>query len=381
MNLQGRILNFTDERYMDLAISEAEKSRGLCSPNPFVGAILVKDGSIIAKGRTQAYGKDHAEVDALKKAGNQALGATMYVSLEPCCHFGKTPPCTQAIIKAGIKKVVAGITDPNPRVAGKGFAELRQAGIEVVQGVREDKIRRQNEAFLCYIQNKRPFIIWKSALSWDGKYAASDGSSQWITNEKARNLVHTYRAASDAVLAGIRSVHVDDAMLNARGVRGAKQALRVVLDPQLDLDPGSRFAQSAMQYPSLVFHQAHMPDKQKRLNQMGIDTIRVAGNPEAVDLDEVLRHLYQLQISTLLLEAGSQLSESFFRKRLVDKCLLFLGNKILGGERAMLSGLKLPSIDKAINLLDVQVKQLEGNILLIGYPEWQGFCEGATAPQ
>ncbi|MCD8479475.1 MAG: bifunctional diaminohydroxyphosphoribosylaminopyrimidine deaminase/5-amino-6-(5-phosphoribosylamino)uracil reductase RibD [Candidatus Cloacimonetes bacterium] len=165
-------MSSTDKAYMQLAMREAEKARGHTSPNPFVGAIIVKDGKILAKGRTQSYGSDHAEVDALIKAGAEAKGASMYVTLEPCCHYGKTPPCTKAIIKAGIRKVIIGIEDPNPLVAGKGIEELRTAGIEVVEGILSEAIRTQNEAFLCHIQKQRPFVIWKAALSLDGKFAA-----------------------------------------------------------------------------------------------------------------------------------------------------------------------------------------------------------------
>lgn len=353
---------------MNLALREAEKSRGLCSPNPFVGAIIVADAQIVATGRTQAYGKDHAEIDALKNAGNKAKGATLYVSLEPCCHFGKTPPCTQAIIKAGIKKVVAGICDPNPLVAGKGFQELRSAGIEVITGVCASKIAVQNEAFICYIQKQRPFVTWKTALSLDGKYAAEDGSSRWITNEQSRRLVHQTRAGTDAVLSGIRTVLQDDAMLNARGVRMHKQALRVVLDPFLELDAKTRFAQSAMDFPSLIFHHSTDQKRVAKLAALGIELIYVQAEGEELDLKEVLQVLYQRKISSILLETGNQLSQSFWQAKLVDKCMIFYGNIVLGGSRSLLGGLNLPSIHDAIALKDIRVWRLGDNALITGYP-------------
>jgi len=364
---------------MQLAMREAEKARGHTSPNPFVGAIIVKDGKILAKGRTQSYGSDHAEVDALTKAGAEAKGASMYVTLEPCCHYGKTPPCTKAIIKAGIRKVIIGIEDPNPLVAGKGIEELRTAGIEVVEGVLSEAIRTQNEAFLCHIQKQRPFVIWKAALSLDGKFAANDGSSQWITNEAARSLVHRYRAQSDAVLSGIRSVQKDDAMLNARGIRGAKQPLRVVLDPLLELNPRSRFALCAKDYPGLVFYHSAEAPRAEQLASLGLELVKVAGNESELELNEVMNILHQRGVNTLFLETGNILSEAFLRARLVDKCLIFYGNKIIGGKNAILSGLDLGSIHNAWNLRDTKFKKLGDNLLLSGYPVYDPSKPGLGA--
>ncbi len=357
-----------DKYFMRLAIREAEKSRGLCSPNPFVGAVIVKDGKVIAKGRTQAYGFDHAEPDALKKAGKLAKGSTMYVTLEPCCHQGKTPPCTAAIIKAGISRVVAGIADPNPLVSGKGFEILQKAGIEVISGIEADQISKQNEAFICNIVKKRPFVTWKCALSLDGKYAAMDGSSQWISNELSRKMVHRMRANSDVVLAGINSVIKDDAMLNARGVKVSKKALRVVLDPFLDLSPSSRFAQIAVHAPALVFHCTANEEKEARLHAMGIQTSLVPGNADELDLNHVLSELHLRKVSSVFLETGNRLSEAFWRAGLVDKCVIFYGNMVLGGANSCLHGLNLPSISDAITLERVKLTKLGQNIMLTAYP-------------
>lgn len=359
-----------DKHYMALAIREGEKSRGLCSPNPFVGAIIVKDGVILARGRTQAYGQDHAEIVALKIAQAHAKGATMYVSLEPCCHHGKTPPCTQAIIAAGITRVIAGSLDPNPLVSGKGIQELQRAGIEVEYGIYSDRIRRQNEAFFCYIRKQRPFIIWKIALSLDGKFAALDGSSQWISNEASRRVVHQSRAHADAVLSGIRSVHKDDALLNARGVKNVKQPLRVVLDPALELNPQSRLATSAALYPSLVFYHHRNDMRAKVLSDLGLELIQVKGFADELDLPEVLQVLYRRQVSSILLETGNRLSEAFWQAHLVDKCMIFYGNKILGGDQAALAGLALPNLASAITINELSYRKLGENILVCGYPDY-----------
>ncbi|MDD4666809.1 MAG: bifunctional diaminohydroxyphosphoribosylaminopyrimidine deaminase/5-amino-6-(5-phosphoribosylamino)uracil reductase RibD [Candidatus Cloacimonetes bacterium] len=361
-------MSYTDEHWMDIAIREAEKSRGLCSPNPFVGAAIVKDDKLIATGRTRAYGSDHAEVDAINKAGKSCQGATIYVTLEPCCHFGKTPPCTKAIIKAGLIRVVAGICDPNPPVAGKGFEELRKAGIQLSTGVRADKISEQNEAFLCNVQKQRPFIIWKAALSLDGKYAAEDGSSKWISNELSRRMVHRLRAGVDAVLSGIQSVKKDDAMLNVRGVRYHKQPLRILLDPYLELEPNSRFAQSAKDFPSLVLYRIDQHSKAPILSELGIELQAIDGHDDVLDLLEIIQVLNQRRVSSLLLESGNRLSESFWQARLIDKCMVFYGNKILGSSKAALNGLGIPNIADAIALQRIQIKKLKDNVLISGYP-------------
>jgi diaminohydroxyphosphoribosylaminopyrimidine deaminase/5-amino-6-(5-phosphoribosylamino)uracil reductase len=355
---------------MKLAIRRAEKSRGKCSPNPFVGAVIVKDGKTIAEGSTMPYGYDHAEVVALKAAGEAARGATMYVSLEPCCHHGKTPPCTDAIIKAGIKRVVVGITDPNPLVAGKGIAALRAAGIAVESGFFEQEIYEQLEYYLCYINKKRPFVIWKMALSLDGKYAASDGSAKWISNPASRRSVHKLRAEVEVVLAGIRSVSKDDAMLNARGLRNAKQPLRLVLDPYLEIDPDSALVRSAREFPAMLMHHGGSADKALLLADRGLKVLKVSGNRDELDLLEVMSVLRDMKLYSVLLETGNRLSEAFWKAKLVDKCMIYYGNQILGGDKSSLKGYDRKSIDRALQLRDIRIRKLQDNALITGYPIW-----------
>lgn len=361
-------MNTINERYLKLAIREANKSRGLTGSNPFVGAIVVKDGEIIARGRTQAMGKDHAEVDALKKAGAAARGATLYVSLEPCCHFGKTPPCTNAIIAAGIRKVVAGILDPNPKVNGKGFQILKEHGIEVEYGFLQKEISRQNEIYLTNITQKRPFVIWKTALSLDGKYAAIDGSSQWISNDAARREVHKIRAQVDAILSSGRTVEMDNAMLNVRGIRHARQPLRVLLDSRLKISAASAFVQSAKEYPSLIFYQESSTRKIEELQGYGIELHACPASQYGLDLQYILAQLYNRGINSILIEAGDTLGSAFISQNLIDKYIFFYGNLLLGGDKAMLKSLPISNIKDAIRFSEIYYKKIGNNLMLIAYP-------------
>ena len=233
-------------KYLKQAIELAENARGKCSPNPFVGCVIVKDEKILGEGFTQPWGKDHAEVQALKQAGIKAKGSDMYVTLEPCSHYGKTPPCAKAIIKAGVKRVFIGIKDPNPQVSGKGIAMLEEAGVEVKHNLMTSEIRHQLEYFLTYIQNDRPFVFIKSAVSLDGKIADDFGNSKWITNAKSRARVHQLRAEADAVITGVATVNKDDAMLNVRlaGYED-RNPLRIVLDHDLEINLETKLVKSS----------------------------------------------------------------------------------------------------------------------------------------
>ncbi len=260
------------KHYMQLAIKVAENGRGKCSPNPFVGSVIVKNNQVISEGWTLEYGSDHSEIQALKKAGKRAKGATLFVTLEPCSHYGKTPPCTNAIIAAGIKEVYIGIYDPNPLVKGKGIAMLKEAGIDVHYGFGEDKIRTQLEYYLCFIQKERPFVTWKTALTLDGKYAAEDGTARWITGKKAREYAHKLRSENDVVLTGIKTILIDDPTLNVRLPGNYKQPLRVVLDPFLKIPVLSSFVSNASKFPGMVITSPAnlQTDKANLLRQKGV---------------------------------------------------------------------------------------------------------------
>ncbi|MBW6514051.1 MAG: bifunctional diaminohydroxyphosphoribosylaminopyrimidine deaminase/5-amino-6-(5-phosphoribosylamino)uracil reductase RibD [Candidatus Syntrophosphaera sp.] len=373
MNQRGKILNATqrtDAKYMKLALKAAENARGICSPNPFVGAVVVKDGKVMAEGWTQKCGGDHAEVQALAKAGKQARGADLYVTLEPCSHFGKTPPCTEAIISAGIKRVVFGLLDPNPLVNGKGMLRLQEVGVEAVPGIMKPEISRQLEYYLCRMQKHRPFVIWKTALSLDGKYAAQDGSSRWISSEKSRALVHQLRSEVDVVLTGIGTVLADDPQLNVRLRNPLKQPLRAVLDPKLQLSLDSRVVAGQGSNPTLVFcaRGRDRSPKAEILMQQGVSIHPVTASGNNLNLREILGILHQQGHYAILLECGSKLASAFFSARLVDKCHIFYGAKILGGKKAALLEFDIPTISSALALEDVSCEALGNDLLVRAYP-------------
>lgn len=355
---------------MKRALRAAEKARGTCSPNPFVGAVIVKDNKLIAEGWTQEYGGDHAEIQALTKAGKQARGADLYVTLEPCAHFGKTPPCTQAIIAAGIKRVFLGILDPNPLVQGKGILALQEAGIELFPGILAEEASRQLEYHLCRVLKHRPFVIWKAALSLDGKYAAQDGSSRWITGPKSRERVHRLRLEADVVLTGIGTVLCDDPLLNVRLKNTLKQPLRAILDPQLKLPLDSQIARSMQSIPTAVFcaRGKESSIQAKMLIALGAMIHPVTAIGQALNLKEVMGILQQQGHSLILLECGSKLASAFFAARLVDKCFIFFASKLVGGDKSMLKELSLPDISSAINLRDLSVKTSGEDLLISAYP-------------
>ncbi|MDP3113363.1 MAG: bifunctional diaminohydroxyphosphoribosylaminopyrimidine deaminase/5-amino-6-(5-phosphoribosylamino)uracil reductase RibD [Candidatus Cloacimonadaceae bacterium] len=365
-------------KYMKLAIREAEKARGTCSPNPFVGAVIVRNDAVIAKGHTQDYGGDHAEADALKQAGKQARGASLYVTLEPCSHFGKTPACTEAIIKAGIRRVFFGIRDPNPLVKGDtdndfstpGILSMQYAGIEVQGGLLSEMIELQLESYLCRTLKHRPFVIWKAALSIDGKYAANDGSARWISNEKSRRETHRLREAADVVLTGIGTVLADDPQLHVRLKNPRHQPMIALLDPYLEIPLDAKLISGIDTNPLTIFHGKEISDQEKhdRLQALGAILISVPAKAEKLDLISVLKLLFEQGTNSVLLECGSKLASSFFAEKLVDKCHIFFGNKLLGGRKAILSELPINNIKDAIELDIKIISKLENDIHVVAYP-------------
>lgn len=365
---------------MKKAIREAEKARGLCSPNPFVGAVIAKDDRIIASGHTQAYGSDHAEVQALKKAGKRAKGADLFVTLEPCSHHGKTPPCTDAIIQAGIKRVFFGIRDPNPLVnrdidtPGPGIISMREAGIQVEWGFLKEQISRQLEYFLCRIQKDRPFVILKSALSMDGKYAAADGSSRWISNQSSRIYTHKLRQEVDVMLVGISTVLKDDPLLTVRLPRIKRQPLRAVLDAYLDIPLDSALIKSIDTAPLLVVHShasdATIQSKAAVLRGLGVRLACVDSQNELLDLRQALGVLHELGYYSVMLESAGPLAAAFINQQLVDKLIIFYGAKLLGGLHSALADLDIANIDSALELQSTEVRDLDGDLMLSAYPRY-----------
>ena len=358
------------KHYMQLAIKVAENGRGKCSPNPFVGSVIVKNNQVISEGWTSEYGSDHSEIQALKKAGKRAKGATLFVTLEPCSHYGKTPPCTNAIIAAGIKEVYIGIYDPNPLVKGKGIAMLKEAGIDVHYGFGEDKIRTQLEYYLCFIQKERPFVTWKTALTLDGKYAAEDGTARWITGKKAREYAHKLRSENDVVLTGIKTILIDDPALNVRLPGNYKQPLRVVLDPFLKIPVLSSFVSIAAKFPGMVITSTAnlQTDKVNLLKQKGVKIETLKTQDGHFNLHEVLNLLYNMNYYSVLLETGSGIAEAFLKEELIDKIIFLYGAKILGGTKSPLPALGIESIYKALYMWKTSCRKMENDIVVTAYP-------------
>jgi len=323
-----------DRRFMQLALTLGRRGLGRTWPNPAVGAVVVKDGVIVGRGWTQAGGRPHAEPEALKRAGAAARGATLYVSLEPCSHFGKSPPCVDAIIAAGIARVVASIEDPNPEVAGQGFARLRAAGIAVDIGLGAAEATHDHAGHIRRIRDKRPHVILKLAVSADDKIAAAGGKTVAITGEMARTRVHLLRAQSDAILVGIGTALADDPLLTCRlpGME-ARSPVRVVLDRALRIPAGSRLVHSARQMPLWVMtSETSEAATAARLGAAGVQVIRVQATAGGLDLPAVLHGLSERGITRLMVEGGARVASSFVAAGLVDEIWLLRGPGTVGAD-------------------------------------------------
>lgn len=362
------------EEFFRAAFELAEKGRGKSGINPFVGAILVKDDQIIGRGYTQACGGNHAEIEAILNATESTDGAELYVTLEPCCHFGRTPPCTGALIKAGIKRVYAGITDPNPLVNGKGFQALQDAGIEVQAGFMKEEIEQQLEYYLTNRAKHRPFIMMKNAVSLDGKIATAEGDSRWITTADSREYTHRLRREAGAVVTGIDTVLSDDPLLNVRLQGRSEPVLRIILDSRLRIPPDSQIVKTAVEIPTIIFKRDDYsePEKEDLLKDHKIRILSLpAVNSVYLSLDALLEELYSMEIPLLLLEAGSRLSSSFLKAGLVDKIYYFIAPKLIGGHNTVLNDLGISKLQEAIDLRIERIERIDKDILLIGYPEYK----------
>jgi diaminohydroxyphosphoribosylaminopyrimidine deaminase/5-amino-6-(5-phosphoribosylamino)uracil reductase len=323
-----------DRRFMQLALGLGRRGQGRASPNPAVGAVVVKDGVIVGRGWTQPGGRPHAEPEALKRAGEAARGATLYVTLEPCSHFGKSPPCADAIIAAGISRVVASIEDPNPEVAGQGFAKLRAAGIAVDIGLGAAEATDDHAGHIRRIRDKRPHVILKLAVSADDKIAAVGGKTVSITGEAARTRVHLLRSRSDAILVGIGTVLADDPLLTCRlpGME-ARSPVRIVLDRALRIPGASRLLHSARQTPLWVMtSETSEAAAAMRLGAAGAQVIRVHATPDGLDLPAVLHALSERGVTRLMVEGGARVASSFVAAGLVDEIWLLRGPGTVGAD-------------------------------------------------
>lgn len=366
-------MRMRDEEYMRLALELAGRARGRTSPNPLVGCVIVKDGEIIGEGYHQKAGTPHAEVHALREAGERAAGADVYVTLEPCSHYGRTPPCADALIAAGVRRVVAAMTDPNPLVAGRGLARLREAGIQVEVGLLEKEARKLNEGWLYYISRKMPFVIWKYAMTLDGKTATRTGDSRWISSEQSRLLVHQLRNEADGILVGSGTVLADDPALTTRLPEGGRDAVRIVVDSHGRTPPGAQVVRLAQisAAPTLIAttEQSSVTWRQ----QMQADGVEVLVLPEQagrVDLTALLQELARRGLVNLLLESGGELAWSMLAAGLIQKVYAFIAPKLAGGLMAPtpLQGAGIERMAAAITMQHGEWRQIGPDFLYIGYP-------------
>ncbi len=354
--------------YMLRAIELAETARGQTGTNPLVGAVIVKQGQIIGEGYHHFYGGDHAEVDALKNARESAAGAEMFVSLEPCCHHGKTPPCTDAIIAARISKVHCAMVDPNPRVGGNGIRILRDAGIEVTVGAHEREASQLNQAYIKFVTTGLPFVTLKVAQTLDGKIADIDGNSKWITSEESRSRVHQLRSQSDAVLIGGNTARLDNPQLTSHGV-GGKDPLRLVLSKQSHIGDNLRLlADNADGKTILVTGQSLAQSEAVGEEPSGFEVWRLPVDDHGnVDLIELLRLAGKRQIVNLLVEGGADVFSAFIRRNLVDKYLIVIAPKLLGNGKVWFFD-DSRSIDEALALRIDRTYTLGGDLWIEAYP-------------
>ena len=363
---------------MKLAVKEAAKGIGRTSPNPAVGAVVVKDGQLIAKGWHRKAGTPHAEVNALKSAGVDARGATIYVTLEPCNHHGRTPPCTRAILASGISRVVVGMNDPNPGVEGGGNDFLRSQGLDVLSGVLEEECRRLNRPFIKHIQQGLPWVILKAGLSLDGRIAVASGQCSWITNTLSRAHVHRLRDKVDCIMIGVGTALADDPSLTTRltGKRKGQDPLRVVLDSNLRLSASAKMLTQTSEAETWIFC-GPQPDPVK-VEDLSIAGAKVIPTPidghGQIDLKMVLKALGKDQKNSVLVEGGGQVHGSLLRQGLVDQVNLFLAPIFLGGDSIpVVSGLGLHKVQEASRLEDLKFRRFGDDLMVEGYFDNSNF--------
>jgi diaminohydroxyphosphoribosylaminopyrimidine deaminase / 5-amino-6-(5-phosphoribosylamino)uracil reductase len=356
-------VSMNDTFYMKRALHLAAKAKGVTSPNPMVGAVLVKQGKIIAEDYHRRPGTPHAEALVLGDAGEKARGATLYVNLEPCCHTEKrTPPCTRGIIASGIKKVVVAMLDPNPKVSGMGITELRKAGIDVSTGLLEAEAKKLNEFYIKHMTTGKPFVVLKIAMTLDGKIATPEGQSKWITGERARKSVHRLRSSVDAIMTAIGTVKADNPRMTAR-VEGGKSPLRIVIDPNLEISSEARILQTP-------------PETIIVTNQMNSDNIcalnakcSVIYFKDLLDLNWLIGKLGIMGITSVLIEGGSSLNAHAIEDGIVDKIMVYIAPKIIGGKDSIpaVGGKTFRKLEDAYRVEDLRIKRYGEDMLIEGY--------------
>ncbi|HEX6174909.1 MAG TPA: bifunctional diaminohydroxyphosphoribosylaminopyrimidine deaminase/5-amino-6-(5-phosphoribosylamino)uracil reductase RibD [Candidatus Binatia bacterium] len=357
-----------DRRYMRMACRLAEKAAGRTSPNPMVGAVLVRKGRIIGSGFHPFAGGDHAEIVALKEAGNKAEGATLYINLEPCNHYGRTPPCTRSLIAAGINEVVVGMEDPNPLVSGKGLRALVRAGIKVRTGVLHEQCRVLNEAFTKLITRGVPFVTLKLAASLDGKISTATGDARWISCEESRATVHLLRNRYDAVLVGAGTVIADNPQLTCR-IAGGRDPWRIILDARLRIPLDAEFLHQRGKDKNIIVTSDTAPAaKIGALETLGATVWRLPAREGAVRWQPLLRKLAKIGIASVLIEGGATTAAGALKEKVVDKMLLFYAPKLLGGDgRYMIDSLGIEHIKQSVMLQNLKVQKSGADLLVSGY--------------
>jgi len=358
----------SDEYWMRRALRLAEKGRGRTSPNPMVGAVLVKNGEVVGEGYHAKAGEAHAEVLSIREAGEGAEGATLYLNLEPCIHYGKTPPCAPAVIEAGVRRVVVGMEDPNPLVRGRGLETIKKAGLDVKVGVLERECQRLNEAFCKYILKKEPFVILKVAATFDGKIATRDGESKWISGEASRRLVHRLRDQVDGVVVGINTILKDDPMLTTR-IKGGRNPYRIILDSRLRIPEEAKVIEISPSKTIIATTGLAEKEKINKLEKRGIQILTLESNQGRVDLRHLLTKLGEMEMISLLVEGGTQINGSFLDEGLIDKILFFLSPKLIGDNQAfgIFGGRGVANLKEAFSLHEIRAKRVGEDILLEGY--------------
>lgn len=358
-----------DAIHMQRALDLAAKALGRTSPNPAVGAVIVRDGQVIGEGFHRRAGLPHAEVEALRRVRGSAEGATLYVNLEPCSHHGRTPPCADAVICAGLKRVVVGMVDPNPLVRGRGIRRLRRAGIEVQAGVLRERCERLNEDFATFIRLGRPMVTLKLAASLDGRIATASGDSQWISGELSRRLVHEMRNRVDAILVGAATVRMDDPQLTCR-LRGGRDPLRIVVDGWLSIPPTARVCTQPSTAKTLVVTTEDQAQgrKKKALERQGVEVLGFPGVHGRVQLLPVLQELGRRGLKSVMIEGGGQVAAAALKEGVVDKVLFFYGPKLLGGEgKPMVGPLGIDRVAAGLKLHTIELHRLQDDVLVTGY--------------
>ena len=359
------------EFYMDLALNNAQAMKGQTDPNPLVGSVIVNDNRIVGVGTHLKAGEPHAEIHAIRMAGASAKGSTIYVTLEPCSHQGRTGPCAVAIVEAGIKKVVIATLDPNPVVSGRGVKILEEAGIEVVVGIQEEASIRMNEVFNKFIVENIPFVTLKSGITLDGKIASHTSHSKWITSEEARYDVHRLRNENMAILVGVNTVIADNPELTTR-IPNGRNPIRVVLDSTLKIPLDSKVVTDKLADTWVFTSNSYDEDKKKALESLGVSVFHTTGT-KVVNPKEVLKTLGEKLISSLLIEGGGTINASFLEHQCINKVILYIAPKLIGGQFAptFLEGTGIDNMGDAVELLEAEITKIGKDFKFVGYPNYK----------